>query len=112
MQGGGIDTLQVDTASGEKPGEIDEVIAIGGKGQPRRAALGRQHLEKRLETRRYRDRFVPLTSGSAHRAIPFRPAPAARRNSNRRGTDSRQPLLTSPPKRGPGTPFPYLTSRS
>ena len=41
---------------GDKPRQIGEVVAVGGERQPRRAAFGRQHLEKGLEPARLRDR--------------------------------------------------------
>ena len=56
MQTLGVGVFERRSARGKKPCQIDQVVAVGGERQARRAALGRQHLEKRFEPPRHGDR--------------------------------------------------------
>ncbi len=63
MQSRRIGVFERRSARGEKPRQIGEIVAVGGERQPRRAAFGRQHLEKRFEPPRPRRRAAAAYFG-------------------------------------------------
>src|SRR4029077_7095283 len=72
-----LGTVERYASPGEKPRQIEQIVAVGGQGGRSHATLRREHLEKCLEARRYRDDGRSAISGSAHRAKPSRSASAA-----------------------------------
>src|SRR6185312_10651736 len=61
-----------------EPRRCEEVVAIGGDGQPRRAALGRQHFKKRLEMARFGCHSPLATASSRAMARASASKPASR----------------------------------
>ena len=94
----------------EKPRKIAKVVAIGGERQPRGAALGREHFEKRLEMPRKAGRRTAAPPGPALGSLrearirqrPSRPAPTAPAGSTRR---ERPPRRARPIRRSTTTPM-------
>ena len=54
MQRRRVGVFERRSAGGQKPRQIGQVVAVGGEREARRAAFGRQHLEKRFEPPRHR----------------------------------------------------------